>query len=217
MRKQRNFYLKSNETRTAYNMRAYVRVCTPSVRRNPLHIGAHMTEPKAFNKNIDDLLRSIDLCFRNQFLLPGLALLYSTIDIMAWLSRPQSQTDVQRNDFVTWVNKYLLHKANLNCTAIDLYAARCSIIHSYSAESKLSRDGLARRICYTFGDKDPKRLQDNLDSVGYDAVVIHIDTLFNALRKSIDDFKRDLASDQELAATVFSRSETKFYSLLPPS
>jgi len=176
-----------------------------------------MIESRAFNKNIDDLLLSIDLCFRNQFLLPGLVLLYSSIDIMAWLSRPQGQVDVQRNDFVTWVDKYLLPKANLNCTAIDLYGARCSIIHSYTAESKLSREGLARRICYTMGDKDPKRLQNDLNSVGYDAIVIHVDTLFNALRKAIDDFKRDLASDKELAATVFNRSETKFYSLLPHS
>jgi hypothetical protein len=175
-----------------------------------------MTEPKAFNENIDDLVRSIDLCFRNQFFLPGLVLLYATLDILAWLSRPQSQPDVLRDDFVQWVDKYLLPKARLNCNAIDLYAARCSIIHSYSAESKLSRDGLARQICYTSGSKDPKHLQDDLDSVNYDAVVIHIDTLFNALRRSIDDFKKDLNSNQELAARVFGRSETKFYSLLPP-
>jgi hypothetical protein len=190
---------------------------TPHVRRNPLHVGVHMTQPNAFTKNVDDLLRSIDLCFRNQFLLSGLVLLYCTIDIMAWLSRPQSQTDTRRNDFLAWVNKYLLPKANLNCTPIDLYAARCSIVHSYSAESKLSRGGRARRICYTSGDKDPQRLQQDLHSVGYDAVVIHIDTLFNALKKAVDDFKGVLAANEELAARVFSRSETKFFSLLPPS
>jgi SPX domain protein involved in polyphosphate accumulation len=186
------------------------------VRRKPLHTGDQMTEPKAFNKNIDDLVESIDLCFRSQFFLSGLALLYSTLDIMAWLSRPQSQTDVKRDDFVHWVDKYLLPKARLNCNAIDLYAARCSIIHSYSAESRLSRDGLARQICYTSGSKDPKRLQDDVDSVNYDAVVIQIDTLFNAFRSSIDDFKKDLSSSQELAARVFGRSEAKFYFLLPP-
>ena len=174
-----------------------------------------MTEAKAFKENIDDLVRSIDLCFKNQFLLSGLALLYSTIDIMAWLSRPLSQSDVRRDDFVHWVDTYLMPKANLKCTAIDLYAARCSVIHSYSAESKLSREGAARRICYTIGNKDPKRLQDDLDAVNYDAVVVHIDTMFNALRSSIEDFKKELTSNQELAERVFSRSE-KFYSLLPP-
>ena len=176
-----------------------------------------MTEPKAFNKNINDLLQSIDLCFRNQFLLSGLTLLYSTLDIMAWLSQPQSQTDVQRDDFIRWVDKYLLPNTRLSCNVIDLYAARCSIVHSYSAESKLSRNGVARPICYTSGNKDPKRLQDDLNSVEYNAVVIHIDTLFNALKNSIDDFRKDINSNIELAERVFGRSETKFYSILPQS
>ena len=174
-----------------------------------------MTEPKSFNRNIDDLVQSIDLCFRNQFLLPGLALLYSTLDIMAWLYQPQSQSDVRREDFIQWVDKYLRPNAMLNCNAIDLYAARCSIIHSYSAESKLSRDGIARRICYTSGSKDPGRLQNDLASVNYDAIVVHVDTFFNALRSSIDDFRKDLESNEDLAKRVFDRSETKFYSLLP--
>jgi hypothetical protein len=176
-----------------------------------------MKNATAFDKNIGDLVRAIDLCFRNQHLLPGLALLYSLIDIMAWLSRPRGHDDVHARDFIGWVNKYLLPIPDLSCTADDLYGARCSIIHSYTAESKRSREGFARRICYTMGDRDLKQLQSDLDSVEYDAIVIHTDSLFNAVLKSIDVFKSDLACDDEQANMVFERSEAKFYSYLPPT
>jgi len=174
-----------------------------------------MTEPKSFNKNIDDLLHSIDLCFKNRLVFSGLALLYSAMDILAWLSLPQSKNDVRRDDFMAWVDKYLLPKANLNCSAIDIYAARCSIVHSYSSESELSRSGMAHRLCYTIGNKDPKHLQEDLDSVNYDSIVVHIDTLFLALRNAVNHFKQDIESDQELAARVFGRSETEFFTVMP--
>jgi hypothetical protein len=176
-----------------------------------------MKDATAFNRNVGDLVRAIDLCLRSELLLPGVALLYSLIDLMAWLSRPGGQDDVHRADFVRWVDKYLLPIPDSSYGAIDLYAARCSIIHSYTAESKLSREGDASRVCYTMGDRDPKRLQSDLDSVGYAAIVVHVDSLFKAVLKSIDIFKDDLNSNEKLAAIVFGRSETKFYSYLPPS
>jgi hypothetical protein len=174
-----------------------------------------MNERSSLNKNIDALLQSIDLCFKHQFISSGLALLYSAIDILAWLALPQSQNDVHRDDFVAWVERYLLPKSNLNCSALDLYAARCSIIHSFSSESALSRSGIAHRLCYTIGDKDPKELQQDLDSVNYNSIVVHIDTMFLALRTAVDAFKKDLASDEALATRVFGRSETAFYTTMP--
>jgi len=85
------------------------------------------------------LLKAIDTCLKNELQLPGLILLYTGIDSMAWLNRPKLQPDVRRNDFIYWVNRYLLPDSGLACEALDLYAARCALVHSYTSESSLTR------------------------------------------------------------------------------
>ncbi|HVN49282.1 MAG TPA: hypothetical protein VMU30_10745 [Bacteroidota bacterium] len=169
-----------------------------------------MKDKESYDKSLNELIYSIDLCFKNQFLLPGLTLLYSLIDIMAWLSRPSEQDDVTRSDFINWVNKYLLSVNNFNCTAQDLYGARCALIHSGTAESKLSRDGGARSIYYTIGNKDAQRLQNDVDSVGCNAVVIQVDVLFKTLINSIENFKNDIQNNLQLADIVNERSNKLF-------
>ena len=110
----------------------------------------------------------------------ALILIYCTIDILAWLTRPTSQPDVQRKDFISWVEKYILPNTSLTCNAIDLYAARCALVHSYISESKLSREGKAKQIFYVWGNADEEHLQKLIDAEGsYNAVSIHIDKLYD--------------------------------------
>jgi hypothetical protein len=45
--------------------------------------------------------------------------------------------------------------SRLGCTAEDLYAARCAIVHSGAAESKMSREGKASEIWYDTSPKLP--------------------------------------------------------------
>lgn len=83
--------------------------------------------------------------------LPALVLVYAAIDALAWLDRRDHAADVERDDFQSWVNAYLLTNANAwlrPVTATDLYAARCAILHSQVAASRLSRKGEAREIWY---------------------------------------------------------------------
>lgn len=75
-------------------------------------------------------------------------LLYAQIDIAASLNRPVSKSQVTREDFKNWVNQYLLPNSNLDCSADDLYAARCGLLHTYMAESKASRAGKAKQTFY---------------------------------------------------------------------
>lgn len=116
-----------------------------SARQNQTGRSDPMTQ-QVFERNAEELLTAIEACLRSRLLLPGLLLLYAGIDIMAWLNRPKSHADVQRSDFVEWAEKYLLPGTKLACSAIDLYAARCSLLHSYTAESRLSREGKAKQV-----------------------------------------------------------------------
>src|SRR5216683_5888041 len=81
----------------------------------------------------------------NQYM-QALVLLYSAIDTLAWVSR--SAGNVTRADFCRWVDVYMQPQSRLGCTAEDLYGARCSILHSSAAESKLSREGRVNELWY---------------------------------------------------------------------
>ena len=99
---------------------------------------------KIIEKHFNDLVSAIQLTFDSKKQLPTLILLYSTIDILAWLNKPSTHPDVAKSDFISWVDRFFLQGTNLQCSSVELYAARCGIVHSYTAESKLSREGKAK-------------------------------------------------------------------------
>jgi hypothetical protein len=169
-------------------------------------------------KNFVELLIVIEKCFGDKYFLPGLMLLYAHIDIAAALNRPASKSEVTRQDFKNWVDEYLLPNSNLSCTADDLYAARCGLLHTYMAESKSSREGKAKQIFYAWGTADDAILQGRLHSKGLDsiALVIHVDVLFNAFRAGIDCFMGSLTSDQQKAQLVYERAR-KYFRNIPKS
>jgi hypothetical protein len=75
-----------------------------------------------------------------------LILLYSAVDTLAWLEAPNA--DVTRKDFIAWADRYLLRQSSLECTAEDLYGARCGLLHTHGPDSGRARSGLARQIWY---------------------------------------------------------------------
>lgn len=172
---------------------------------------------QVFERNVQELLTAIEACLKARLVTPGLLLLYAGIDIMAWLNRPESHADVTRSDFIEWVDNYLLPSKGLPCSAIDLFAARCSLIHSYSAESRLSREGQAKEVFYAWGTAPTEDFQELIDFVGtHSAVAVHIDQLFDALRIGVERFKQSLADDHEKVGLVWERADN-FFSKIPYS
>ena len=92
-------------------------------------------------EHVDDIARAINLCMDQGHVLPTLVLIYASIDILASLGRPAGQEDVSRAHYVGWAEKYLLPAGNIPCTGLEIYAARCALLHTYGAESRLSRRG----------------------------------------------------------------------------
>jgi hypothetical protein len=78
-------------------------------------------------------------------------LIYAAIDQMSWLSIPGPMS--YGPDFKNWVKKYMLENGNLICSEDDLWAARCGLLHTGTAESKDFRLGTAKnKIFYSFGN-----------------------------------------------------------------
>ena len=126
------------------------------------------------------------------YLAPSLILLYAAIDIMAWLNRDKKHAAVQRCDFLCWVDTYLLPISKQSYTAKDLYGARCSVIHSYSAESKLSREGKAAKLNYSLGPEEKENLQKDIDfTKELNTKAIDLKVLFTDTKKAINQFLDD--------------------------
>jgi len=164
-----------------------------------------------FKEAIDELITAIDTCFKNKLFMPGLILLYSGIDIMAWLDRKKSHPDVKGSDFIRWTKSYILPNLCVSCEAIDLFGARCSLLHSYTAESRLSRVRKAKKIFYAWGPKRAEELQYVLNRSGKEhIVVLDVGELFSSFQKGIQDFVLFLQQDSNRFKLVNDRS-IKFF------
>lgn len=142
--------------------------------------------------------------------MPALILIYSGIDIFASLSISKDKRKATRQDYIDWCNNYILSNRDLGCHGIDLYAARCSIVHTYTMNSNLSENGKATEIVYSWGKAEPDELQAKLDLAGLNACVVHLDTLAAALREGVTVFIEELEHDKSKADLVINRARKLF-------
>ncbi len=144
-------------------------------------------------QNLKALDEEMHDCLANNRVLPALILIYAGIDIVASLES-DVKDGVQRS-FTRWVDLYMLPHPKLECTALELYAARCGMVHTLTADSKLSRQGKARTISYAWGDALGGDLKESAKRLGRTIVSVHVNDLHEAFRSGLlkweDDVKRD--------------------------
>jgi len=142
--------------------------------------------------------KAITVLWRNE--LPGhfLTVCYSTIDTLGLLFSPPDQVSADRKSFKAWVDRFLIPRARDDYNSIDLYAARCAILHSHSTASDLSRSGKARQVQYYFADRsDPKakqliELTGRLHDGGH--IAVHIQDFGTSLVEAMSDSVGELIS-----------------------
>ena len=174
-------------------------------------------EEKRLDRLIDEIHSGIETCVDTQLYLCALILLYSGIDGLAALESGRANVSA----FKKWVEDHLLPSADLQCTANDLYAARCGVVHTFSQESKRSRKGKAKTFLYVRDDTERKQLETSIDAVGRhgtrnDAtgqVVIDIQKLYWAFQKGVKSFRADVHSNPELRKKV-DRNLCRIYSFV---
>jgi hypothetical protein len=149
---------------------------------------------RALHKNIFDLIESIDDCLKDCRILPALTLLYTGIDVVASLERKPNET--VRDAFIRWTDDYLLGDQALPCTALDLYAARCGILHTFSPESDLLKKGQVRRILYAWGTACVDDLRQTIKLLGRSDIALHISALKIAFRNAVAAYLQELEKDK---------------------
>lgn len=129
----------------------------------------------------------------------ALILIYVGIDAMASLERPDGSSNVQ-DYFVNWVDTYMGFESG-SVPGIDLYGARCGMVHTYGPISKLSRQGAARTIGYTVGGGP-----DVIDSPNVEGLIlVSVEGLAFAFFRGIARYLDVLIADNEKRTVVATR------------
>ena len=123
-----------------------------------------------------------------ELLMPCLVLLYSGIEVAASLE-PSAGNNV-RDRFEKWVDRYMLNGRSLPCTAMELHAARCAVVHTFTPDSNLSKTGKAHVIGYAFGNADIKKLDDATVLLGRETgqVNVHMKDLIEAFYSAYETY-----------------------------
>ncbi len=166
---------------------------------------------EALHRNLQILGDGYEACAEKNLQLPALTILYSAIDICAWLAYDDTIPSVGTR-YKAWLDEYILKAKSLPCTSEELYAARCGILHTLTAESNLSATGKARLVLYVWGNKDAHELNRAIIDSGMDReyFAVHIEDLYQRWKLGLIDFYRDLLDDPSFAARVFGRA-AKFF------
>ena len=169
---------------------------------------------EVFRHNLDALLAVIEDCKSNNQILPMLVLVYSGIDIVASLERAEGEAIGAA--FRRWAARYILPEGGLECTADDLWGARCGIVHMYTATSDQSKSGRAKEVYYSWGTAKAADLQRMIGATGRDSTAIHVGILSRAFRNGVSKFLSELASDKVRQAAL-SPTASYWFKNLPKS
>ncbi len=143
----------------------------------------------------------IKACEQAKCVVSALTLVYGAVDALASLSRETKETRVTRTQFLSWVGKYLVPELCVALTALDIYGARCGIVHSYASTSDLSRAGHAKLVVYKWR-KGHRPDDPVLAERARAATVIEIESLIESLDRAVDRFESDIDSDAGLRSRV---------------
>ena len=150
----------------------------------------------------DGIKRGINVCFENDCFGSAVILVYSGIDTMAYLAMPANQTEVTRNDFVEWCDKYIRFPGQEQLTGLELYSARCGMLHTYGVESRLTRSGQCRILGYMARSVPEILYSQNVDP---NLALVSLEALAKVFCDGIDRFLVDLFADSARAAVAEQR------------
>jgi len=178
--------------------------------RNCCVVSKHLLtlSEKKLYKNLMKLVAGIETCIEKKLTIPALVLIYSAIDTAGWLD--SEKAFATRRSFINWTENYLLLAKPLECKAIDLYAARCGLLHTLTPDSQLSGDGKARRISYAWGPAKAQDIPRLFDLPNNNETYVHVEELYEALRLGLLAFTDDMETDSVRSSRVLTKAKQFF-------
>lgn len=149
---------------------------------------------------VDGIVGEVIKAYKSEMYRGSVILLYSAIDSMAFLNMPVGQTDVTRQDFINWVDSYLQTNNGTKYPALDLYAARCAMLHTYGTQSAISRQGHAKQIFYKLTSDGGHIIDEKHGMYG-----LELNDFINDFNRAVLNFLSDLESNENLRNRVSER------------
>jgi len=156
-----------------------------------------------------DAVKATSLLHSNNLYGHLMVIIYSSIESMGLLDASPSQTKATGQTFKDWVKKYMLTYPGLEFNEVDLWAARCAVLHTFTSQSDLSNDGKARQIQYYSGPKDTPMAQafvvatKQIDNGAH--VPAHIEDTYLAFLDGLKKFSGDLLANCKQSSAHESR------------
>jgi hypothetical protein len=163
---------------------------------------ADLTRDPIVNVVYNGIKRPIGLLLDSECFPAAVTLIYSGMDAMAFLSMPSKQNDVTGGDFIQWTERYIHFPCKEQLSGLDLYGARCSVLHAHGIKSRLSRQGKCRMVGYA--DYMVPEVYYR-PKVSTELVMVSIRGLAEAFFSGVDAFLIDLFSDSVKAALAEER------------
>ncbi|MDD2672502.1 MAG: SEC-C metal-binding domain-containing protein [Candidatus Omnitrophica bacterium] len=159
-------------------------------------------------KNLTEIVKAIELCIANKFYVSVLKLTYVAIDNLAYLGT--NRQTVKKPEFISWTNSFLLPNSKLSCTAEEMYAERCGLLHQNTAATQNLSSGM-KNVYYTSGDSQPEKGIDHVDESRRDQCkFVNIESLKDALYQGILKFLQEISKDTNLKERLLERAQKYF-------
>ncbi len=153
----------------------------------------------------------------------SLVVIYSTIDTCGLLGAPSVQNIATGESFKNWVKKYVLTYPGLEFNEVDLWCARCAVLHTFTSESNLSNARKARQLHYFTGDKTAPHIQQFISFTknheGGKYLPVHYGDLAEAVFCGMKAFVPDLAASCQASRAHLARLRKviQTFNACPPS
>jgi hypothetical protein len=170
----------------------------------------HPTPQRVLSARVNEFTLCTSLLLDAGHTLPALIVLYTAVDIFGSLLRPETEPDTAGKYFKKWVDDYVLGHSQVASTAQDLWGARCGLLHTHTASSRLSREGAAREFHYYHGSPPPgmEQVLRSLEHKG--KLFVDIAALNRAFSDGAHRFLEDIDRNPDLAKRVLHHSSHVF-------
>ena len=129
---------------------------------------------------------SINVLIERRLFNQALIIMYSAIDTMAWSCRDIGDSD--RNEFYAWCERHMPCE-DLGITPMDLYAARCSMLHSNSSHSNSTENGTSLPLHYVI-NPGSNSLQNYAPATAQEWIVVDLQVLFDRFASATWEFRK---------------------------
>ncbi|MBB3857940.1 hypothetical protein FHY29_003390 [Xanthomonas arboricola] len=151
-----------------------------------------LSTQKTIEKYFSSTVQAVGDLYEKELYGPALVVAYSAMDTLGILDAPTDAVVPAGVSFKNWATKYYLKQESINFSAVDLWAARCAVLHTSTSESDLSRAGKAKQLQYYNGDSSHPIAREFVARVqkvgGGEHIAVNFLDLFSALVSAMNEF-----------------------------